>query len=485
MNSTPGSLADAVAALAGVPGGLGGVGLSRGLGQLSDDEVLRRLEAVEQVGRLVDALRVEVAAEVAERSRYELGEAGLARRHGATSGARLVERVTRVSAGEADRRVRLGQRLADQVSLTREVLPGRFPAVADAFFGGRVGVDAALAITKHLAQVPPGVAPAAVSAAETALVAEALTLSADLVAVEARVWRHALDADGAEPRDERLRRQRRFTIAREIDGMTPFHGLADPTSAAHLRAWLGDRTAPDRTPRFLDDASPNGDFRDESDTDQLDPRAPDPRTPDPRTRGQRDFDVLLGLLQAGVRADAAATGPLHSSANVMVIVTENDLADSHDPARRADPGRRAGTAWLADSAETVPATVAAELACDAGIQPVVLDHHLQPLRLGRRERYFTAAQRKALAVRDGGCVWPACTAPPSWCHAHHIIEWSRGGTTDVDNGVLLCAFHHHLLHHSEYRLRMTRHGPEMLTPRHHDPTPRWQPVGRSPHRMIA
>src|SRR5436190_12819001 len=98
--------------------------------------------------------------------------------------------------------------------------------------------------------------------------------------------------------------------------------------------------------------------------------------------------------------------------------------------------------------------------------------------MGRRARYFTAAQRTALAVRDGGCVWPGCNAPPSWCHAHHVIPWLTGGPTDVDNGVLLCAFHHHLLHDGDYRMRMVDGKPQLLYPKWIDPGQQWRPVGR-------
>jgi hypothetical protein len=96
-----------------------------------------------------------------------------------------------------------------------------------------------------------------------------------------------------------------------------------------------------------------------------------------------------------------------------------------------------------------------------------------------RERYFTPAQRRALAVRDGGCVGPGCTAPPSWCHAHHVIEWEHGGPTDIDNGALLCAFHHHRLHSGGFQLRMTGGIPELLAPPWYDREQRWRPASKS------
>ncbi len=32
-----------------------------------------------------------------------------------------------------------------------------------------------------------------------------------------------------------------------------------------------------------------------------------------------------------------------------------------------------------------------------------------------------------MAVRDKTCTAQGCTVPATWCHAHHVIPWSRGG----------------------------------------------------------
>lgn len=90
---------------------------------------------------------------------------------------------------------------------------------------------------------------------------------------------------------------------------------------------------------------------------------------------------------------------------------------------------------------------AGDLACDAGIIPMILGGGSQPLDVGRRRYRVTTAQKRALIVRDGGCVWPGCDRPPGWCEAHHLDEWLRDdGPTDLDNLALLCARHHHDTH---------------------------------------
>ena len=64
------------------------------------------------------------------------------------------------------------------------------------------------------------------------------------------------------------------------------------------------------------------------------------------------------------------------------------------------------------------------------------------LDLGRTTRVVSAAQRRSLAVRDGGCVFPGCDRPVAWCDAHHLRHWLHGGPTDLANLVLLCRAHH-------------------------------------------
>lgn len=76
----------------------------------------------------------------------------------------------------------------------------------------------------------------------------------------------------------------------------------------------------------------------------------------------------------------------------------------------------------------------------------VLHTGLEILAQGRSHRYATDAQWNALIARDGGCRWPKCTIPGTWCEIDHIIPWEHGGTTDIVWLGLLCPYHHHLRH---------------------------------------
>ncbi len=85
-------------------------------------------------------------------------------------------------------------------------------------------------------------------------------------------------------------------------------------------------------------------------------------------------------------------------------------------------------------------------ACDAGVVRILLDGDSEPLDVGRRTRTIPSALRRALELRDGGCAWAGCDVPASWCDAHHIVHWADGGTTTLDNLILLCRKHHTAIH---------------------------------------
>ena len=72
--------------------------------------------------------------------------------------------------------------------------------------------------------------------------------------------------------------------------------------------------------------------------------------------------------------------------------------------------------------------------------------------MGRHLRHATRAQRRALARRDGGCVFPGCDDPVSWCDAHHVTPWEQNGRTDITNLALLCRHHHGVTHRTGWTM---------------------------------
>jgi hypothetical protein len=67
------------------------------------------------------------------------------------------------------------------------------------------------------------------------------------------------------------------------------------------------------------------------------------------------------------------------------------------------------------------------------------------LALGRTRRLVSKAQRRALLIRDRMCRYPGCQQTRH-LKAHHVVPWSLGGRTDLDNLILLCQWHHTAVH---------------------------------------
>ena len=93
----------------------------------------------------------------------------------------------------------------------------------------------------------------------------------------------------------------------------------------------------------------------------------------------------------------------------------------------------------------VTAVTSRRIACDSSIVTIKEDQNGEPLSIGRRSRTIPPSMRRALRVRDKGCRFPGCTNT-RFVDGHHIEHWADGGATSMDNLVLLCRHHHHLVH---------------------------------------
>lgn len=117
-----------------------------------------------------------------------------------------------------------------------------------------------------------------------------------------------------------------------------------------------------------------------------------------------------------------------------------------------------GVATL-DEGITISAGDARRLGCEAGMIPAVLDGASVPLDLGRKQRLHSPHQRLALSLTHDTCAVTGCERPFAWCEIHHHrIPWSRGGPTDLDNGLPLCGYHHRRAHDDQFDLRHTPDG---------------------------
>ena len=164
-------------------------------------------------------------------------------------------------------------------------------------------------------------------------------------------------------------------------------------------------------------------------------------------------NLQTGYPRAALRADGFAliaeqflnTGPRSTSITARYQVM---LHVDAEVLREGEPGRCDLEPGPGVSAET-----SRRLTCDASIVPVTENANGNILDIGRKTRTIHPAMRRALTVRDQGCRFPGCTAH-RYVDAHHIEHWANGGKTALDNLVLLCRYHHRLLHEGGYGLEI-------------------------------
>jgi hypothetical protein len=410
---------------------------------LDDDALLEGSRQLGEIRRLVDARQAAFAAEIGHRSSPDRGYEGLAQSRGARTPEILVQHVAGASKREATTMVRVGELL----TVDADAWLG---AVGSGIAAGRLSLDKADVIRAGLGTPTGDIAADDLADAATHLVELAPTLSVERLAARARQLRDELDDTGVADRERMLRDKRYLTLTPLANGMTQLSGLLDPASAALVGAAYDAATSPRRGgPRFVD-------------TEQRE-RA-DRLVADERSTGQIALDTFVDLLRVGTEADPNCLLGAGRHA-VQVLVTDRDLRE------------RRGPAFYRDQSEAASIATAEQHICDSGIVPIQFADDGEPLRLGLTRRLFSSKQRDALAARDGGCRFPDCDRPASWCEAHHRIPWAKGGPTDTRDGVLLCRHHHMLVHGNGWRIdRDPDHGFVAIPPRSLDPEQRPLPM---------
>ena len=446
---------------------------------LGEADAMAVLGTVEDLGRRVDAARVASAADIAVRSRRILGHESLAHKNGATSGIDLITRLTRVSSREATRRVRLGDNVTPRLAGT-SMLPPYYPAVAVALTAGDLGVDAAENIVTALDKVAARVAPDDLGTAERALVAsatgaitdetrglpgEGFAFPADLVRGMAGQWQARLDPDGTAPTEPVSEARSTVGFGLFRDGLYPLRGGVTPEFRGIMNAIFDTYLSAHAAPAF-----PTEEEQARMNAGQLIPGAEAAALTDDRDGGQKRADILRGVFEAATR-DAGTPSMGGAAPTVMIHVNQADLT----------AGR--GVGWI-DGVEAPISMKSVEQAlCAGGFQEIRFGQNNEVLSLSTENRFFNRAQRRAIAARDGGCTIPGCTVPPAWCEVHHVIPWYRGGKTEINNGVLLCWYHHHSIDTSGWQIRMVKGKPQVRAPLCYDPSRTWRAA--SEHRAGA
>jgi hypothetical protein len=184
-----------------------------------------------------------------------------------------------------------------------------------------------------------------------------------------------------------------------------------------------------------------------------------PAADDPRSAEQRRAQALTDL--AGVALDRGLAGGGRSRVrpHISVLVsweTMQRLAREHPEVPSGHDSRVTGVSGTGhdrsaaaelDDGTPIPPSVLARIACDSEISRIVFGPAGQPLDIGRTLRTYAGPLRRAVIARDRHCQYPGCGAPPTLGEVHHVRWWVRdGGRTSVENGILLCYYHHQVVH---------------------------------------
>lgn len=486
------------------------------LERLCDDSIIAVLEVATGLVRAGEKVRIAASGVAAARSTRAAGHGGLAQKRGHRNPASLIQEITGATRAEAAKHVRLGEALRAGAGIApagdvmtdaatpaftpddEAMLPAHAPEpwhapLGRALMAGTIGSAQHDAILRGLGEPPvadglgaadglggpegPGAAGLGgrkgrdtepgewerewrdvwALAAEQ-LIAEARERTVEELGRAARTVRDQLDPEGAERRFDQRFEGRVFRMWRDADGVRRGSLVFDDLGGAWAQSILDSALRPRRGgPRFVDS-------EEKARAEEL--------LADPRTNDQLAYDLFMDVLRAGALADAATVFGARQ-AGVRIVVTAAALADE-----------RAGVpaiALIEDDQTALPARLAGQHACDTAARRVTVDGAGDPLDLGREARLFSASQRVALAIRDGGCRRRGCDRPASFCEAHHADEWVRDeGKTDIDRGILLCRFHHMELHHGGWRITRDGLGDFVL----HPPPGRGDPIVLAPRLAL-
>ena len=314
-----------------------------------------------------------------------------------------------------------GAAAAGQVALAGAL--ESLPATGAALREGVVSAEHAVVIAAATRQLPASLDADQRAVVEAGLVEQAKRL--DPVALRKKA-RRALELVASREeadrhhdhvlRDEeaRARDKTRLTLHDNRDGTVSGHFTVPTVAGAILKKVLGQLASPrrGRLGATQDQTGPVG--------DQLD-------------WAQRQGQAFVELIEH------LPTDRLHGKTAATIVVTLDQTQLTQDLAA-------AGV----DTGDQLSAGEARRLACGAGILPAILNGPSLPLDLGRTQRFFTEAQRVALATRHTTCLADGCDRPYAWTELHHRDPWATGGRTDLTKAEPPCGFHHHRIHDPSY-----------------------------------
>ena len=479
------SLRDAAAFVAGFGGSAGS------FAALDSTQLMGAVHAVADLRRQVDQFAALAAGEVAHRSRRELGHQGMAQKAGFVSPVAMIQSVAQVSKHEAVRLVEMGTLLAG-VEHSAQLLNGAAPAdsggsdvsagdpdrcagvlapdwhslLAAAVGEGRVSLDKVDAVRRVMSELTT-TDDTAIIAAVTGLISVATHSTPEQVFRAAKRARDVIDADGIERREKQQHDLRSVRTWWDGTGMHCGSWRLAPEDGSLVAEAFEQILSPRRGgPRFVDLAG-------QKTAEEL--------LNDVRSDEQIAADAFTAMMRLAVDADPGTLFGTRRPA-VRVVVTAGLLQQHDRPGNRDGAGPRDGVGHLEARHDPVAMPTIDRHLCDTGVISIGFDTDGQCVNVGREQRLFTSRQRTGLAIRDGGCRFPECERPPSYCEAHHINPWkTKTGRTDIADGVLLCRRHHLLIHNNNWEVTRDRADYYLKPPSDIDPVQTHIPMpSRSP-----
>jgi hypothetical protein len=178
------------------------------------------------------------------------------------------------------------------------------------------------------------------------------------------------------------------------------------------------------------------------------PTGPD----DEHTLGQRQYDALEQMCRVWLDSGQIPTqGGVRTHVSIVADLATVLGAQGARMAELGTGGQLTGEALR-------------RILCESGVSRIITDRPSEILDLGREVRTVTPAQRRALNIRDKGCVFPGCKVPHDRCDAHHLIFWMFSGRSDLANYALLCPAHHRYVHEDRWTLTRGPNGDWNATP---------------------
>ncbi|WP_262105965.1 HNH endonuclease signature motif containing protein [Arthrobacter sp. Marseille-P9274] len=361
----------------------------------------------------------------------------------------------RISRTEARRRIRVGAGTMPHTLISGGEAPPKYEHLAAGLTASEIGGTAATLIHDTLERIRPVADPDHLAAMEEQLTRQAAEADLDTLRIIARSWEAAIDPDGREPSTEQLTAQQGVFVKGKRWGLHRLEVCATDEQYEHLITAMNTAT----NPRLQTTFAPEGDSPASEDANAAGEAGPVPGWPNP-TRPQLLLQGLVGACQIALSTDKLPASGGHRP-QVMVTIDYQDLMSATE----------AGTSGQAVFTGLITPRTVRKMACDADLIPIVFGGKGEVLDIGRAQRLFTPAQRRALVARDKGCAFPGCTMPAHWTEAHHIRYWKKHkGRTSVANGVLLCSFHHHLVHAGDWIIESIDGIPWFIPPAYIDPS---------------